>query len=52
MSGAKGKPPPLLAAPAKRPGLLGYSPHQPAKRPLLGEKPGLLPTPGEDGKAL
>uniref|UniRef100_A0A8D0H222 Anticodon-binding domain-containing protein n=1 Tax=Sphenodon punctatus TaxID=8508 RepID=A0A8D0H222_SPHPU len=51
MSGPVGKPPPLLAGP-KRPGLLGYAPHQPAKRPLLGEKPGLLPTPGEDVQAL
>ncbi|XP_063294873.1 nuclear receptor coactivator 5-like [Pelobates fuscus] len=43
--GPKGKPPPLLAMTSKRPGLLGFSPHQQAKRPLLGEKPGLLPTP-------
>uniref|UniRef100_A0A6I8N714 Nuclear receptor coactivator 5 n=1 Tax=Ornithorhynchus anatinus TaxID=9258 RepID=A0A6I8N714_ORNAN len=43
--GRKGKPPLFLATPAKRPGLLGYSPHPPAKRPLLGEKPGLLPAP-------
>uniref|UniRef100_A0A8C5PRY4 Nuclear receptor coactivator 5 n=1 Tax=Leptobrachium leishanense TaxID=445787 RepID=A0A8C5PRY4_9ANUR len=44
-SGPQGKPPPLLQMTAKRPGLLGFSPHQQAKRPLLGEKPGLLPTP-------
>ncbi|XP_068938890.1 nuclear receptor coactivator 5-like [Petaurus breviceps papuanus] len=44
-SGPKGKPPPLLAVPSKRPGLLGYAPHQPAKRPLMWEKPALLPTP-------
>ncbi|KAM8947405.1 uncharacterized protein RCH25_050523 [Pelodytes ibericus] len=43
--GPKGKPPPLLAMTSKRPGLLGFSPHQQTKRPLLGEKPGLLPTP-------
>ncbi|KAM3919926.1 uncharacterized protein RB166_014396 [Leptodactylus fuscus] len=45
ISAAKGKPPPLLAMPPKRPPLLGFPPHSPAKRPLLGEKPGLLPTP-------
>ncbi|KAG8437760.1 hypothetical protein GDO86_008459 [Hymenochirus boettgeri] len=45
-SGPKGKPPPLLAMTAKRPGLLGFSPHPQPKRSLLGEKPGLLPTPG------
>ncbi|XP_078526484.1 uncharacterized protein LOC144799146 isoform X1 [Lissotriton helveticus] len=46
MAGPKGKPPPLLAAaPTKRPGLLGFAPHQPAKRTFLGEKSGLLPTP-------
>ncbi|KAG9475191.1 hypothetical protein GDO78_003575 [Eleutherodactylus coqui] len=45
ISAAKGKPPPLLAMPSKRPPLLGFPPHSPAKRPLLGEKPGLLPTP-------
>nr|XP_020840602.1 uncharacterized protein LOC110207352 [Phascolarctos cinereus] len=44
-SGPKGKPPPLLAVPSKRPGLLGYAPHQPAKRPVMWEKPALLPTP-------
>ncbi|KAM4614342.1 uncharacterized protein O3C94_022318 isoform 1-T1 [Discoglossus pictus] len=44
-SGPKGKPPPLLAMGAKRPGLLGFSPHMQSKRPLFGEKPGLLPTP-------
>ncbi|XP_075433125.1 uncharacterized protein LOC142470078 isoform X3 [Ascaphus truei] len=52
-AGPKGKPPPLLAMSTKRPGLLGFSPHQQSphqqsKRPLLGEKkPGLLPIPGE-----
>ncbi|CAN2389550.1 Nuclear receptor coactivator [Pristimantis euphronides] len=45
ISAAKGKPPPLLAMPPKRPPLLGFPSHSPAKRPLLGEKPGLLPTP-------
>lgn len=45
ISVAKGKPPPLLAMPPKRPPLLGFPPHSPAKRPLLGDKPGLLPTP-------
>ncbi|XP_075693625.1 uncharacterized protein LOC142660710 isoform X3 [Rhinoderma darwinii] len=45
MSTPKGKPPPLLAMPPKRPPLLGFPPHSPAKRPLLGDKPGLLPTP-------
>ncbi|XP_069594605.1 nuclear receptor coactivator 5-like isoform X2 [Ranitomeya imitator] len=45
MSAPKGKPPPLLAMPPKRPPLLGFPSHSPAKRPLLGEKPGLLPTP-------
>ncbi|XP_056382309.1 nuclear receptor coactivator 5-like isoform X2 [Hyla sarda] len=45
LSAAKGKPPPLLAMPPKRPPLLGFPPHSPAKRPLLGDKPGLLPTP-------
>ncbi|XP_043836790.1 uncharacterized protein LOC122738984 [Dromiciops gliroides] len=44
-SGPKGKPPPLLAVPSKRPGLLGYAPHQPVKRPMMWEKPALLPTP-------
>ncbi|KAI5935163.1 Nuclear receptor coactivator 5 [Manis javanica] len=40
-------PPPLLAAPSKRPAPLGCPPPKPAKRPLLGEKPGLLaPPPG------
>ncbi|XP_054553017.1 nuclear receptor coactivator 5-like isoform X3 [Talpa occidentalis] len=38
-------PPLLLAAPSKRPALLGSLPHKPAKRPLLGEKPGLLAPP-------
>ncbi|XP_044133416.1 proline-rich protein 2-like [Bufo gargarizans] len=45
ISPATGKPPPLLAMPPKRPPLLGFPPHSPAKRPLLGDKPGLLPTP-------
>ncbi|XP_073515474.1 uncharacterized protein [Phyllobates terribilis] len=45
ISAPKGKPPPLLAMPPKRPPLLGFPPHSPAKRPLLGDKPGLLPTP-------
>ncbi|XP_069820317.1 nuclear receptor coactivator 5-like [Dendropsophus ebraccatus] len=45
LSAAKGKPPPLLAMPPKRPPLLGFPPHSPAKRPLLEDKPGLLPTP-------
>ncbi|XP_073432262.1 uncharacterized protein [Dendrobates tinctorius] len=45
MSAPQGKPPPLLAMPPKRPPLLGFPPHSPAKRPLLGDKPGLLPTP-------
>ncbi|XP_018421249.1 PREDICTED: uncharacterized protein LOC108794663 [Nanorana parkeri] len=45
LSAPKGKPPPLLAMPTKRPPLLGFPPMSPAKRPLLGEKPGLLPTP-------
>ncbi|XP_038609271.1 nuclear receptor coactivator 5 isoform X2 [Tachyglossus aculeatus] len=43
--GRKGKPPLFLATPAKRPSLLGCPPHPPAKRSLLGEKPGLLPAP-------
>ncbi|XP_012586045.1 PREDICTED: nuclear receptor coactivator 5-like [Condylura cristata] len=38
-------PPLLLAAPSKRPALLGSLPHKPVKRPLLGEKPGLLAPP-------
>ncbi|KAM9301563.1 uncharacterized protein PAF06_014759 [Gastrophryne carolinensis] len=42
---SKGKPPPLLAMPTKRPPLLAFPQISPAKRPLLGEKPGLLPTP-------
>ncbi|XP_068117180.1 nuclear receptor coactivator 5-like isoform X2 [Hyperolius riggenbachi] len=46
ISATKGKPPPLLAMPAKRPPLLGFPSIPPAKRALLGEKPGLLPTPG------
>ncbi|KAM5138846.1 uncharacterized protein ACMZJ9_017351 isoform 2-T2 [Mantella aurantiaca] len=45
LSAPKGKPPPLLAMATKRPPLLGFPPISPAKRPLLGEKPGLLPTP-------
>ncbi|XP_063801414.1 nuclear receptor coactivator 5-like [Pseudophryne corroboree] len=45
ISAPQGKPPPLLQMPPKRPPLLGFSPHAPPKRPLLGEKPGLLPTP-------
>ncbi|XP_053555520.1 uncharacterized protein LOC128646101 isoform X2 [Bombina bombina] len=45
VSAPKGKPPPLLAMGPKRPGLLGFSPHLQPKRSLLGEKPGLLPTP-------
>ncbi|XP_077314426.1 uncharacterized protein LOC143934564 isoform X1 [Lithobates pipiens] len=49
LSAPQGKPPPLLAMPTKRPPLLGFPPISPAKRPLLGEKPGLLPTPALSG---
>ncbi|XP_040184659.1 nuclear receptor coactivator 5-like isoform X4 [Rana temporaria] len=49
LSAPQGKPPPLLAMPTKRPPLLGYPQISPAKRPLLGEKPGLLPTPALSG---
>ncbi|XP_072824919.1 nuclear receptor coactivator 5-like isoform X2 [Vicugna pacos] len=38
-------PPPLLAVPSKRPAPLGCLPPKPPKRPLLGEKPGLLVPP-------
>ncbi|XP_075044947.1 uncharacterized protein LOC142104269 isoform X2 [Mixophyes fleayi] len=51
VSTPQGKPPPLLAMSSKRPPLLGFSPHPPSKRPLLGEKPGLLPTPSSYGTA-
>lgn len=47
MPGPKGKPPPLLTKSAKRPLHLVPPPHLPAKRPLLGGRPGLLPTPGK-----
>ncbi|XP_034282361.1 nuclear receptor coactivator 5-like isoform X2 [Pantherophis guttatus] len=43
-AGPKGKPPPLLTKIIKRPMHL-TPPHLPAKRPLLGSRPGLLPTP-------
>uniref|UniRef100_A0A6J0UVC8 Uncharacterized protein isoform X1 n=1 Tax=Pogona vitticeps TaxID=103695 RepID=A0A6J0UVC8_9SAUR len=46
VAGPKGKPPPLLIKSTKRPiHLPPPSPHLPAKRPLLGVRPGLLPTP-------
>ncbi|XP_055993095.1 nuclear receptor coactivator 5-like [Sorex fumeus] len=38
-------PPLLLVAPCKRPAPLGGLPPKPAKRPMLGEKPGLLAPP-------
>ncbi|KAJ6665957.1 hypothetical protein lerEdw1_000861 [Lerista edwardsae] len=47
MLGPKGQPPPLLNKSAKRPLHLVPPPHLPAKRPLLGGRPGLLPTPGK-----
>ncbi|XP_058010964.1 nuclear receptor coactivator 5-like isoform X3 [Ahaetulla prasina] len=43
-AGPKGKPPPLLTKIIQRPMHLA-PPHLPAKRPLLGGRPGLLPTP-------
>lgn len=38
-------PPPLPAAPSKRTAPVGCTPPKPGKRPLLGEKPGLLALP-------
>ncbi|XP_026531679.1 translation initiation factor IF-2-like isoform X5 [Notechis scutatus] len=44
VAGPTGKPPPLLTKVIKRPMHLA-PPNAPAKRPLLGGRPGLLPTP-------
>ncbi|XP_032086404.1 nuclear receptor coactivator 5-like isoform X3 [Thamnophis elegans] len=44
LPGPQGKPPPLLTKVIKRP-MHVAPPHLPAKRPLLGGRPGLLPTP-------
>ncbi|XP_063169356.1 nuclear receptor coactivator 5-like [Candoia aspera] len=51
LAGPKGKPPPLLIKTAKRPIHLAPSPHLPAKRPLLGGRPGLLPTPAAQSRS-
>uniref|UniRef100_A0A8D0BD29 Nuclear receptor coactivator 5-like n=1 Tax=Salvator merianae TaxID=96440 RepID=A0A8D0BD29_SALMN len=51
LAGPKGKPPPLLVNSGKRPILLSPSPHLPAKRPLLGGRPGLLPTPAAQARS-
>uniref|UniRef100_A0A8C6XVR6 Nuclear receptor coactivator 5-like n=1 Tax=Naja naja TaxID=35670 RepID=A0A8C6XVR6_NAJNA len=49
LASPKGKPPPLLTTIIKRPMHLA-PPHVPAKRPLLGGRPGLLPTPTYSNK--
>ncbi|XP_007438006.1 nuclear receptor coactivator 5-like [Python bivittatus] len=51
LAGPKGKPPPLLIKTVKRPIHLAPSPHLPAKRPLLGGRPGLLPTPAAQSRS-
>ncbi|XP_061449891.1 nuclear receptor coactivator 5-like [Rhineura floridana] len=51
LAGPKGNPPPLLIKSAKRPIHLAPSPHLPAKRPLLGGRPGLLPTPAAKARS-
>ncbi|XP_042294236.1 nuclear receptor coactivator 5-like [Sceloporus undulatus] len=50
LTGPKGKPPPLLIKSTKRPILLPPSLHLSAKRPLLGGRPGLLPTPAAQAR--
>lgn len=45
LPGPKGAPPPLLTRSGKRPIQLVPPPHLPPKRPLMGSRPGLLPTP-------
>nr|XP_003224045.1 PREDICTED: nuclear receptor coactivator 5 isoform X1 [Anolis carolinensis] len=53
LTGPKGKPPPLLTKSVKRPIHLTTTPppHLPAKRPLLGSRPGLLPTPATQARS-
>ncbi|XP_039208362.1 nuclear receptor coactivator 5-like isoform X2 [Crotalus tigris] len=50
MAGPKGKPPPLLRKTNKRSMHLN-PPHKPTKRPLLGGRPGLLPTPAAQSRS-